>query len=271
MQLASTINKIEAFWFPKLLPFLEKLFNEQSIPSHDHLHHIRTWTHAKRLLNTIAKGNTISTDLPEKLLIACLFHDTGLTITIDEKHGEAGAEICRSFFSTPPISEQAFNDILKAIKNHDNKQYKEIKQSPAELFTLLTTADDLDAFGALGITRYIEIYSMRGTKPPMLSIKANKNLQRRLIHFMQQYGDYTELAAYYREKAAYGSKLLERFTNSEDAEAQTLYQQINREILSQCSLQIRSPKAIDSETTRIFLERAAKDAALNKLFEKFKD
>ncbi|MFO7940889.1 MAG: HD domain-containing protein [Bacteroidales bacterium] len=271
MQLASTINKIEAFWFPKLLPFLEKLFNEQPIPSHDHLHHIRTWTHAKRLLNTIAKENAISTDLPEKLLIACLFHDTGLTINIDEKHGEAGVEICRSFFSTPPISEEAFNDILEAIKNHDNKQYKEIRQSPAELFTILTTADDLDAFGALGIVRYIEIYSMRGIKLPMLARKANKNLQRRFTHFMQQYGHYTELAAYYKEKAAYGTKLLERLTNREDTEAQKLYQQINYEILSQSSLQIRSPKTTDSETTRIFLERVAKDAALNKLFERFKD
>lgn len=251
---------LEKRWLPKILPFITQLFKEHPIPSHDHLHHLRTWQHAKKLLQAVSTQYNIPQLLPEQLILASLFHDTGLSQTVEENHGKKSAEICQQYFTEPPLLESEFHEVLEAIKHHDEKAYKNKTQKPWHLYTLLTTADDLDAFGALGLVRYIEIYTMRGINHPELSNKAFKNLNQRFIHFSSQYRAFPHLYNYYEHKANYGLHLFKRIANTNDTEAQRLYKFILSEVLKDNQIIIPEPSKSHSPLIKEFLQQLQVDA-----------
>ncbi|MGM0551513.1 MAG: HD domain-containing protein [Bacteroidota bacterium] len=236
----SHMANLESHWLPIIVPYITQLFQVTPIPSHDHLHHLRTWKHAKKLLLALTTAYSLPRKLPGQLLIACLFHDSGLTKTLGEYHGKASAEICKNFFPFPPLPKSEFHEVLEAITNHDDKSYKKRPHSPQHLYTLLTTADDLDAFGALGVVRYIEIYSMRQLNQSLLLQKAQQNLLQRLQHFELQYKDLSSVFSFYQQKANYAHQLFIRFANPNDAEAQELYNLITKEILKENQIRILS-------------------------------
>ena len=74
-----------------------------------------------------------------------------------------------------------FRGFLDAVLNHDNKEYPDSGKN--DDLTILSVADDLDAFGFTGIYRFLEIYILR--KVPMADWEnlSGKMHRRDFIHF----------------------------------------------------------------------------------------
>jgi len=121
-------------------------------------------------------------------LIACMFHDTGLIKDSSENHGFQSRLYCEQFFSTNPVlSIENKEIVLSAVELHDDKSLKDFNDSNLNSFqdihSLVSAADDLDAFGLIGVFRYLEIYLIRGIPLRELPAKVMVNLQNRFINF----------------------------------------------------------------------------------------
>lgn len=178
------IREAEEIWLLPLFNHCHELFSAVFLPSHDHLHHYRVWSHAKDLMLLMAaSGCRIPPMLPQQLILAAFFHDAGLTSTQDEKHGLESRRLCEEFFSGGhhPLPE-GFPEVLDAIEHHDDKSFRgrSITGHPdRQLLLLLSASDDLDAFGYTGIYRYAEIYLCRGISPAELPGRILENLCNR--------------------------------------------------------------------------------------------
>jgi hypothetical protein len=177
------IREAEEIWLLPLLNHCNNLFSEVFLPSHDHLHHYRVWSHAKELMLMLAEsGCRISSKLPLQLILATFFHDTGLINTRDEKHGLESRRLCEEFFrrGDHPLPE-GFPEILEAIEHHDDKSFRgSITSEPdRQVLRFLSTSDDLDAFGYTGIYRYAEIYLCRKINPIEFPGRILENLNNR--------------------------------------------------------------------------------------------
>jgi len=161
------------------------------LPSHDHTHHMRVWSFAKELVRALyAEGCHFSEPKLEQLIIAVFFHDTGFTRTLDASHGKESRAICRKFLNgLSAFSTDSAETILAAVEKHDDKTYAERippgKGLPDDILTMLAVCDDLDAFGAIGVFRYLEIYVQRGVPLRMMPEKVLENLEKR-FHFLVQ-------------------------------------------------------------------------------------
>jgi hypothetical protein len=187
------IREAESRWYQPLYRHCEGLFSGIFLPSHDHLHHARVWSHARSLIILLDKaGARIPASLPEELLVAVFFHDAGLARTSAERHGRESRRLCEEFFSQPgagsppgsPIPGASMRRIMHAIEHHDDKSRKgadpEIRPGDApRLLSLLSSADDMDAFGPIGIYRYAEIYLMRSVAVEQLPRKVAENVKNR--------------------------------------------------------------------------------------------
>lgn len=155
------------------------------MPSHDESHHLRTWYFARDLIMALIKdGAQFSPDIIEAVLIAVLLHDTGMSITTDVTHGTASRKLTGQFFSgisgTPVLKEE----ILQAIERHDNKDYTKeavTGNNTGVILFILSLADDMDAFGTIGVFRYYEIYTLRGIHTEDLPEKIIPNLDNRFM------------------------------------------------------------------------------------------
>lgn len=178
------IREAEEQWLFPLFNHCHELFSGVFLPSHDHQHHYRVWSHAKNLILMLAEsGCRVSTDLPQKLILAAFFHDTGLTCTTSEKHGMESKRLCEEFFrrGDHPLP-AGFSEILEAIEHHDDKSPRmdSLFGNPdQQVLQLLGTSDDLDAFGYTGIYRYAEIYLCRNINPKELPVRILENLNNR--------------------------------------------------------------------------------------------
>lgn len=184
-------SKVEAKWLIELYQYNKKLFSDKHIPSHNHSHHIRVWQNAKNLTTALhnSKGNNFTIEKIECLIIAVFFHDTGLTVTLDEKHGKAGKELCAGFLQqTKTAIPDGINEALTAIEFHENKEYKCNFNDNTSILSILSTADDMDAFGAIGAYRYAEIYLMRNIEPKLLAERVLLNLEKRYHRMDKSYG-----------------------------------------------------------------------------------
>jgi HD superfamily phosphodiesterase len=158
------IVNIESKWLKELYDYNYNLFSNKHIPSHNQSHHLRVWHNAKSLAMALdANQDLILTEEKlECLIIATFFHDTGITKTLDEKHGKAGKELCFKFLQKTNIDiPKGINEALTAIEFHENKEHDNIVKDKTSILAILSTADDMDAFGATGVYRYAEIYLMR--------------------------------------------------------------------------------------------------------------
>ena len=206
MSVSEKIKKIEDKWLHIILPYIKYVFKDKWLPSHDHIHSIRTWNYAKELITSYSI-NTQNVDIIsiENLLIASLFHDTGMSISYDSKHGKISKEICEEFFKTKcSKNPEELNHILDAIEYHDDKSYrKEIfKKSTKKLETLpfLSVADDLDSFGAFGIFRFWEIYVLREYPKHNIPEKVLLSLDSRFNHFNSQFSNDDSLINFHRNR-----------------------------------------------------------------------
>lgn len=190
----------KTFKYPLEIFFTETWGNTHLF-SHDIDHHRRVWRYAKELLEEIdSHGGTFEPAFPGKLLIACYLHDLGMSVVPDVRHGIHSREICRLFLQKTNLDESESGDLLDAVEYHDNKEYSTNNSVKNEILRLLSAADDLDAFGYIGIYRYIEIYLARGIRPELIGFEIKRNALGRFRNFELNFGDYPKLISKHRKK-----------------------------------------------------------------------
>lgn len=227
------VNKVEKKWLNEVFKASADCFKDANLPSHDHWHHYRVWIYAKELLNALSLHNELTENELTNLLIACFFHDTGMTITKDEKHGKEGAILCKHFFHNSQIQMPAnLETAIKAIEHHDDKSYKQGNSNPCSLITILASADDLDAYGYIGILRYAEIYLLRDIPMEELSEKVVKNAETRFNNFENNFRNCKKLITRHKKRL---NILLDFYNNMPQ-------KNYNRKIIEQVNKNIRRYK-----------------------------
>lgn len=200
MNLTGTIESAERQFRQILEEFFISVYDQKSLPSHGIAHHRRVWNNAKEILQVCyAKNKIIQPDFVTKLLIACYLHDIGMSVDPGFFHGIHSRNLTVNFLTNNKLNSRDFDDLLDAVENHDNKDYS-AGRSNNELLTILSVADDLEAFGYTGIYRYSEIYLTRNIKPIILGEMIIENAEKRFNHFKTTYKDYPELLRKHRER-----------------------------------------------------------------------
>jgi len=195
------IRQAEEMHGARLREECRRILATAGIPSHDHLHHERVWKNASQLLERLYDAGIVTDpDMAEKAIIAAFFHDTGLTVNRGTDHGTESRRICSKFIESLSIDDADCREILDAVEKHDDKTY--ICQSdPSSLAAIISVADDMDAFGETGISRYEEIYSMRGIPASGMPEMIIENVLSRLRHLESTYGIFPDIVDEMREKA----------------------------------------------------------------------
>jgi hypothetical protein len=185
MNLTVTIESAELRFKQILEEYFIAVYSNNSLISHGIDHHRRVWNYAKKVTLLLNEHKQIDDPFfPYRLIIACYLHDIGMSIDHGPIHGHHGRDICISFLAENNLNESDYSDVLQAIENHDNKEYNN-SSGTYDLLTILSIADDLDAFGFIGIYRYIEIYLVRGIKPYELGHLIINNARKRFKNFTE--------------------------------------------------------------------------------------
>ena len=108
-----------------------------------------------------------------------------MSIDTSIKHGRYSRDLSIKFFKNNQLKETGYTDVLDAIESHDNKDYQAIEYN---LLSILSIADDLDAFGFTGIFRYVEIYLRRGIKYEKAGSLILENAVKRFDNFIRTLG-----------------------------------------------------------------------------------
>ncbi|HEX2969055.1 MAG TPA: hypothetical protein VHO46_08095 [Bacteroidales bacterium] len=199
MDLNGTIESAEKKFIQILEGFFISVYPEKELPSHDLSHHRRVWNTAKELILIAAEDNRFTDPrLIQSLLIASFLHDIGMATDRSPSHGMKSMELCKLFLAKNNLNESDFPGLLKAVLEHDNKDYSE--SSEITVHSLLSVADDLDAFGFTGIYRYIEIYSIRGIEEAEMAAKIRENSEKRYRHFEHLFFSHKELVQKHRKR-----------------------------------------------------------------------
>lgn len=162
VQITETVNIIEKSNKEQIENFFLSVYPLNHLVSHGLDHHRRVWEYAKELLTISAiPEDCIDKNFISNTIIACYFHDMGMAVEPGTRHGAHGEKLCAEFLTANNMNIAVFKDALDAIGHHDDKEYL---THPADnkVLDILSTADDLDAFGITGIYRYTEIYLKRG-------------------------------------------------------------------------------------------------------------
>jgi HD superfamily phosphodiesterase len=204
--LLEKINSSEQKWLKPLYKFSRQLFEKTHLPSHDAEHHLRVWLHCRGLIIELHKAGIKSTvETIDKAIIACFFHDAGLTLDLGEQHGLLSRKICEDYFKDDTyLHSPDMKEVLDAIEKHDDKSKKGIEATPYEMKTiakLVSASDDLDALGYIGVFRYIEIYLKRGLPDYEIPKKVISNLRDRFSNFFNTYSILSRFAE--RQKIRY--------------------------------------------------------------------
>ncbi len=222
---AETIKTVEDRWLDLLYDHCRESFSGAHLPSHDHTHHLRVWQYARGIICSLwLQGRQISLEEMESLIIAVFFHDLGMTRTHSKEHGTESRRLCEVFFrSHPDPLPASLQDILSMVKLHDDKDYiaSSLSGEHSLLPAILNIADDLDAFGYVGVYRYAEIYHLRGIAIHNMPAAILPNLDNRFDHFRRFPGLPQDLreqhqARYLRTRDFFLA--LERSLNSEELE-----------------------------------------------------
>lgn len=215
-ELEHTISLIENKYLSTFSDYCQLLFSNTHIPSHDHTHHLRVWNYSKEILLAISGDYTIDESLIQSCLIASMFHDTGLTQNLSPNHGTESRKICNDFFNERNIPKpEKFDEILTAIERHDDKDYKSNNSSPEDLLSIICNADDLDAFGRIGVVRYTEIYLLRGININELPTLVIQNLDKRFLNFERTYKSFTDFYEKHKERYLITRKFFQELIREE--------------------------------------------------------
>jgi HD superfamily phosphodiesterase len=188
MNLIITIESAENMFKQILEEFFISVFDEKSLSSHGIDHHRRVWSYTKELLPILAEQKpSLTEQLPSKLIIASYLHDIGMSIETGIRHGRHSRDICIQFLKQNKLLVDDYQEVLEAIENHDNKNYSKDSDFN-DLLKILSGADDLDAFGFIGIFRYAEIYMKRGNHPEKIGRLIMDNAGMRFENLMKTFG-----------------------------------------------------------------------------------
>lgn len=213
MNLYSSIESAELQYKQILEEFFIFVYKDDSLSSHGIDHHRRVWNYAKELLTLLAnqKPNTFSL-LPSKLIIASYLHDIGMSVDKGFRHGMHSRELCLQFLAKNNLPEDDFHDVLAAIENHDIKVYT-ANTSANDLLTILSIADDLDAFGFIGIFRYSEIYMARGINPEKIGHLIKENAGNRFDNFAKIFSFADQHVKQHKKKYEILDNFFDEFNN----------------------------------------------------------
>lgn len=168
---------------------LSIIFRNASLTGHNTDHHLRVWKNAVRIAEALSqKGYDFTLKEIRELMLASLFHDSGMIYETGEQHGMAGAKLFLTFeeFKNRDID---IEKVAMAIENHDDKSYLNGTGPRQSILTILATADDMDAFGLIGFLRYLEIYSHREVSTHLLAQDIINNASSRLTNFIKTWSD----------------------------------------------------------------------------------
>ncbi|OFY11949.1 MAG: hypothetical protein A2X05_05720 [Bacteroidetes bacterium GWE2_41_25] len=160
-RISEKINSAEDLLKQPVETFFLSFYPANHLVSHGLGHHRRVWEYAKELLlNAAIPTEIIDKELIFNIITACYFHDIGMSADPGKRHGALGRKLCTEFLNSCNLSITGFKDALEAIEYHDDKDYL---SHPEDNYVLdiLSVADDIDAFGTIGIYRYSEIYLKR--------------------------------------------------------------------------------------------------------------
>lgn len=252
--MASTVDSIkraEILWKSLLVKYLQHLYRKTHLPSHDLYHHLRVWEYSKQLLLEMDTACGINFHFTaEQVLVACLFHDTGLIYDRGERHGYQSRLICEQFFNeNSGLTMDGLDMVFHAIEHHDDKSVKSREGgNPQEidLVTLVSTADDLDAVGLVGVFRYIEIYSLRGVSELDLPIRVIDNLRNRHANFSRNFSFINDFSKQHHKRYSDALTFFEKLQQEQNADSkqQGDYTQITR-LLIDCLINLQ----IDIDST----------------------
>ena len=200
MNLTALVESAELRLKQVLEDFFVSLYDEKNLISHGIDHHRRVWNYAKELLTTrLIQSKLRPACDPSKLIIACYLHDIGMSVEPGPRHGILSRELCLQFLKKYNLPEYLYEDVLDTIENHDRKDYTS-KSSIKDLLTVLSIADDLDAFGFTGIYRYSEIYLTRGINQAQLGHLILENAEMRFKNFEDIYGYQNFYVKFHRKR-----------------------------------------------------------------------
>lgn len=206
MTITENIRKSEKKYLDRLERFFLNNWGSTNLFSHDLSHHRRVWKYAKDLLLSANNHNVTEENFTDKLIIACYLHDIGMSVDSGARHGKLSRDICEQFLIKNNLSVIEFSDALVAVENHDDKEDKD-KLGKNLLLIFLSAADDLDAFGYIGIYRYAEIYLMRGINPSEIGYLIKANASGRFEYFSRMFRDDDALIEKHRKRY----EILDRF------------------------------------------------------------
>jgi hypothetical protein len=192
MDIYKNVESAEKQFRQILESYFITIYDDTYLASHGIDHHRRVWNYAKEILDLQPSVNAnYDANFTLKLIISCYFHDIGMSVDTSIRHGKFSRAMCATFLKKNGFKESDFIDVLSVIEEHDNKDYS-TSDNEDELFTLLSVADDLDAFGVTGIYRYFEIYLERGINPANLGYMVLKNAGSRFQNFSDKYSTYKD-------------------------------------------------------------------------------
>ena len=186
MEVIKNILYAEHKWKTGLVNHIRKIYQNTWLPSHDEWHSIRVWEFAKTLLIDLEKNHiSFPFEEIEELIIASFFHDSGMSISLDPEHGKYSRQICNAFLvNKTGLTFDRKSKILDAVELHDDKSYrKKAFLNQEGLLPLLCIADDLDAFGRIGIYRFWEINTLRNIPIRKMPPKVVNSLESRMKYF----------------------------------------------------------------------------------------
>jgi HD superfamily phosphodiesterase len=186
------ITEAEKKHLENVRSFLAEVTKDTGLDSHGLDHHLRVWQYARQLLElkTLNAGS-FPKATGEKLLLAAMLHDSGMSIDPGPVHGIHSRKLCEKYLIRYRLPLPDYYDLLDAIENHDDKEYR-LKGDRPLLDRLLAVADDLDAFGIIGIYRYLEIYIARRIPFELLGEKILPNAVSRYNNLLPEIEDYKE-------------------------------------------------------------------------------
>jgi HD superfamily phosphodiesterase len=200
MNLTVTFESAEIQFKQILEEFFVSVYDEKSLSSHGIKHHRRVWKFAKELVVLLNKQDLISDPaIIFRLIVTCYLHDIGMSVDPGIRHGYHSKDLCIRFLTNNALDRADYKEVLCAIENHDNKEYK-TSTANNELLTILSVADDLDAFGYIGIYRYSEIYLTRGIKTLEIGHLIRANAARRFENFVKIFGFADEFVSKHRKR-----------------------------------------------------------------------
>ncbi len=250
----TALENVENYWLDKLYQFSKQLFSQVDIPSHDHDHHLRVWHTAKELIEDLEElGHDFTPAKIEEVITACMLHDIGMIETVDKKHGHVSRIISEKYFQESPLQFGGdLETILSAIEHHDDKAYKNMVyggSSQTNVLSILCVCDDLDAFGAVGVFRYLEIYLLRNKTVPQIADIVLENIESRFANFEKLYGNLSHLYEHQKERFEFIKKFYQQLQSKEPIAINIAEQLISEVINRKQSLATYTEKVLKDPAT----------------------